>query len=106
MHAFRLNKGAAGRSRWIALVVLCVGMLMIVLDQTIVNVALPAIQRDFGFSQSGHKSKPLRAMAELWALRRLGAHCGPMRRVRRRARKAGRRCQTALWPPPRLEDRS
>jgi EmrB/QacA subfamily drug resistance transporter len=40
------------RSRWIALVVLCAGMLMIILDQTIVNVALPAIQSDLGFSQS------------------------------------------------------
>jgi EmrB/QacA subfamily drug resistance transporter len=40
------------RSRWIALVVLCVGMLMIVLDATIVNVALPYIQKDLGFSQS------------------------------------------------------
>src|SRR5215204_4316687 len=40
------------RSRWIALVVLCVGMLMIVLDATIVNVALPSIQEDLGFSQS------------------------------------------------------
>src|SRR5204863_6306554 len=42
----------ADRSRWIALVVLCVGMLMIVLDATIVNVALPSIQSDLGFSQS------------------------------------------------------
>src|SRR5829696_5942608 len=42
----------ADRSRWIALVVLCVGMLMIVLDATIVNVALPSIQDDLGFSQS------------------------------------------------------
>jgi EmrB/QacA subfamily drug resistance transporter len=42
-----------GRSRWSALVVLCVGMLMIVLDGTVVNVALPAIQTDLGFSQSG-----------------------------------------------------
>jgi EmrB/QacA subfamily drug resistance transporter len=41
------------RARWIALVVLCVGMLMIVLDATVVNVALPAIQNDLGFSQSG-----------------------------------------------------
>ncbi|HEY2769960.1 MAG TPA: DHA2 family efflux MFS transporter permease subunit [Solirubrobacteraceae bacterium] len=40
------------RARWIALVVLCVGMLMIILDMTIVNVALPSIQRDLGFSQS------------------------------------------------------
>ena len=49
MHASRLDKG---RSRWLALVVLCAGMLMIILDQTIVNVALPAIQHDLGFSQS------------------------------------------------------
>jgi len=41
-----------GRSRWTALVVLCVGVLMIVLDATVVNVALPAIQADLGFSQS------------------------------------------------------
>src|SRR4051795_2886717 len=40
------------RSRWIALYVLCVGMLMIVLDATVVNVALPSIQNDLGFSQS------------------------------------------------------
>ena len=39
-------------SRWAALYVLCVGMLMIVLDATIVNVALPSIQDDLGFSQS------------------------------------------------------
>src|SRR6266567_8401235 len=40
------------RSRWIALVVLCAGMLMIVLDMTVVNVALPSIRADLGFSQS------------------------------------------------------
>jgi EmrB/QacA subfamily drug resistance transporter len=38
--------------RWLALYVLCVGMLMIVLDATIVNVALPSIQEDLGFSQN------------------------------------------------------
>ncbi len=42
----------ADRSRWIALYVLCAGVLMIVLDATVVNVALPAIQSDLGFSQS------------------------------------------------------
>jgi len=42
-----------GRSRWAALVVLCAGMLMIVLDATVVNVALPSIQEDLGFSQAG-----------------------------------------------------
>jgi EmrB/QacA subfamily drug resistance transporter len=41
------------RSRWMALIVLCVGTLMIVLDTTVVNVALPSIQRDLGFSASG-----------------------------------------------------
>ncbi|HEY5193156.1 MAG TPA: MFS transporter [Solirubrobacteraceae bacterium] len=40
------------RSRWVALYVLCVGMLMIVLDVTVVNVALPSIQEDLGFSTS------------------------------------------------------
>jgi EmrB/QacA subfamily drug resistance transporter len=40
------------RSRWIALYVLCAGVLMIVLDVTIVNVALPSIQDDLGFTAS------------------------------------------------------
>ena len=40
------------RSRWAALYVLCVGVLMIVLDVTVVNVALPSMQEDLGFSQS------------------------------------------------------
>ncbi len=43
---------ADDRNRWPALYVLCGGMLMIVLDATIVNVALPSIQDDLGFSQS------------------------------------------------------
>ncbi len=38
--------------RWRALLVLCAGMLMVILDQTIVNVALPSIQEDLGFTQS------------------------------------------------------
>jgi EmrB/QacA subfamily drug resistance transporter len=40
------------RNRWIALYVLCVSVLMIVLDITVVNVALPSIQEDLGFSQA------------------------------------------------------
>jgi EmrB/QacA subfamily drug resistance transporter len=40
------------RTRWLALYVLCVGDLMIVLDTTIVNVALPSIRADLGFSQT------------------------------------------------------
>jgi len=39
-------------NRWIALYVLCVGVLMIVLDATVVNVALPSIQEDLDFTQS------------------------------------------------------
>jgi MFS family permease len=46
------------RNRWIALVVLCTGMLMIVLDMTIVNVALPSIQADLGCPP-----RPLRTLA-------------------------------------------
>ncbi|HXF97626.1 MAG TPA: MFS transporter [Gaiellaceae bacterium] len=40
------------RARWLALLVLCLGDLMIVLDGTIVNVALPSIRDDLGFSQA------------------------------------------------------
>ena len=43
---------ATDRTRWLALYTLCAGVLMIVLDATIVNVALPSIQEDLGFSQS------------------------------------------------------
>ena len=47
-----VGRSGSSRSRQFALAVLCTGMLMIVLDQTIVNVALPSIQRDLGFSQA------------------------------------------------------
>ncbi|MEQ1684192.1 MAG: DHA2 family efflux MFS transporter permease subunit [Burkholderiaceae bacterium] len=40
------------RQRWMALLVLCLGVLMIVLDTTIVNVALPSIRADLGFSET------------------------------------------------------
>ncbi len=40
------------RTRWLALIILCLGDLMIVLDTTIVNVALPSIREDLGFSQT------------------------------------------------------
>jgi EmrB/QacA subfamily drug resistance transporter len=40
------------RNRWLALYVLCLGSLMIVLDTTIVNVALPSIREDLGFSET------------------------------------------------------
>src|SRR5919198_312797 len=43
---------ADNRTRWFALFVLCLGNLMIVLDTTIVNVALPSIRQDLGFSEA------------------------------------------------------
>jgi EmrB/QacA subfamily drug resistance transporter len=48
----RATSAAEDGNRWLALYVLCAGMLMIVLDITIVNVALPSIQDDLDFSQS------------------------------------------------------
>jgi EmrB/QacA subfamily drug resistance transporter len=47
-----MRSATTDRARWRALYVLCAAMLMIVLDGTIVNVALPSIQADLGFSQS------------------------------------------------------
>ncbi|HET8955974.1 MAG TPA: DHA2 family efflux MFS transporter permease subunit [Solirubrobacterales bacterium] len=47
-----MNASEHDRTRWLALYVLCAGMLMIVLDATIVNVALPSIQDDLDFSQN------------------------------------------------------
>jgi len=44
---------ASSRSRWIALIVLFLGSLMIVLDSTVVNVALPSIRESLGFSENG-----------------------------------------------------
>ena len=41
-----------GRQRWAALAVLCLGVLMIVLDTTIVNVALPSIKADLAFTET------------------------------------------------------
>jgi EmrB/QacA subfamily drug resistance transporter len=41
-----------GRNRWLALIILCLGDLMIVLDVTIVGVALPSIREDLGFSET------------------------------------------------------
>ncbi|MBN9407953.1 MAG: DHA2 family efflux MFS transporter permease subunit [Burkholderiales bacterium] len=41
------------RRRWLALLLLCFGQLMIVLDSTIVNVALPSIRQDLAFTETG-----------------------------------------------------
>ncbi|OVZ61014.1 hypothetical protein CDO44_07295 [Pigmentiphaga sp. NML080357] len=47
-----MSHGIDSRGRWLALTVLCLGVLMIVLDTTIVNVALPSIRDDLGFSET------------------------------------------------------
>ncbi|MGU7773588.1 DHA2 family efflux MFS transporter permease subunit [Burkholderia sp. MR1-5-21] len=47
-----MTHGIHGEKRWYALIVLCLGVLMIVLDSTIVNVALPSIRADLHFSET------------------------------------------------------
>ncbi len=47
-----MSHAIEGRRRWLALMVLCLGVLMIVLDTTIVNVALPSIRADLGFTET------------------------------------------------------
>jgi Major Facilitator Superfamily len=46
------STGSTANTRWVALVLLCMGELMIVLDTTIVNVALPSIREDLGFTET------------------------------------------------------
>src|SRR5438067_12568857 len=46
-------KGMTTNTRWPSLIVLCIGFLLIVVDMTIVNVALPSIQNDLQFTQAG-----------------------------------------------------
>lgn len=52
MHLVSAPAPSDDRRRWATLIIVCFAQLMIVLDVTIVNVALPAIQHDLGFSQS------------------------------------------------------
>src|SRR5205085_7738628 len=47
-----MNAHLSSRTRWLALVILCVGDLMIVVDTTVVNVALPSVRSSLGFSQT------------------------------------------------------
>ena len=51
MSAALADRTRSERRRWIALAILCLGQLMMVLDATIVNVALPSIQHDLHFTQ-------------------------------------------------------
>ncbi|MES2415276.1 MAG: DHA2 family efflux MFS transporter permease subunit [Pseudomonadota bacterium] len=52
MSTLSTSSAVDSRKRWWALMVLCLGVLMIVLDTTIVNVALPSIRTDLGFSET------------------------------------------------------
>src|SRR5579884_4203266 len=47
-----MSEQLSSRTRWLALVILCVGDLMIVVDTTVVNVALPTIRDSLHFSQT------------------------------------------------------
>jgi MFS family permease len=47
-----MTEQMTNRNRWLALIIVCLGSLMIVLDVTIVGVALPSIREDLGFSES------------------------------------------------------
>src|SRR5687768_10489557 len=47
-----MNQTADAKKRWLAFFILCMGVLMIVLDTTIVNVALPSIKEDLAFSDA------------------------------------------------------
>ncbi|GAA2523902.1 DHA2 family efflux MFS transporter permease subunit [Winogradskya humida] len=49
------DRASTGNGRWWALVVLAMAQLMVVLDATIVNIALPTAQGDLGFSDSGRQ---------------------------------------------------
>ena len=78
------------QGRWLALYVLCLGDLMIVLDTNIVNVALPSIQADLGFSQAALRVGGQRLPADL---RRLPAPLRPARRPVRQPRGSS----SAAW---------
>ncbi len=79
------------RSRWLALYVLCGSMLMIVLDATIVNVALPAIRTDLRFTPSSLASV-VNAYLTRPAARAACAGC------RLRSQPAGRDCRVRCLP--------
>ena len=94
------------RARWIALIVLCVGMLMIVLDTTVVNVALPSIQTDLGFTSSSLAwvvNAYLIAFGGLLLLAgRLGDLISPPWRLPRRPRRLHALLdRRAAWPTAR-----
>ena len=85
------------RTRRRALYALCTGMLMIVLDVTIVNVALPSIQADLGFSPAGLAWVVNAYLIAFGGLLLLAGRLGDLAGQRRR-------CSSPGWPsspPPR-----
>ena len=66
------------RARWIALAVLCIGDLMIVVDTTVVNVALPSIRSDLGFSQTSLAWVVNAYMLTFGGLLLLAGRCGDL----------------------------
>jgi hypothetical protein len=94
---------AAGR-RWMALIVLCVGQLMIVLDVTVVNVALPTVQRELHFSQTSLAwvVNASRAFGGLAVRRPAGDLVGRKAFPRGVGRSSSRRSCAALEHPRRV----
>ena len=92
------------RTRWLALFVLCLGDLMIVLDTTIVNVALPSIREDLGFTETslawGVNAYLLTFGGFLLLGGRLGDLFGHRRMFVGAVPPAPRRGSAARWSPP------
>jgi EmrB/QacA subfamily drug resistance transporter len=70
--------GQQARSRWLALYVLCFGVLMIVLDTTIVNVALPSIRADLAFTETSLVWVVNAYMLTFGGFLLLGGRCGDL----------------------------
>ena len=91
---------AADRRLWITVVILCIGQLMLTLDATVANVALPAIQRDLKFSQSSLawvvNGYLITFGGALLLAGRLGDLLGPQERLPRRP-GALHVCLAAVW---------
>ena len=99
------------RRRWATLIVVCFAQLMIVLDVTIVNVALPSIQHDLGFSQANLTWVVNAFLVTFGSLLLLAGRLGDLARAqarvpgRPRRRSRSRRCCAASPQPGRADRR-